>query len=146
MDNRVDIPGYKFYRRPDGSRPRAHVAFADLLPDAAGHVSVNGICMPVDELALRSLDARERNYDRTDVTELLEDPPGRTWAYRGSAAGRARLACGQEAGTAVTARRYLEAVRSGFRALGREEWAAFLESSDFTTLPVQDLVRVDLQG
>ena len=137
MDNRVDLPGYKYYRDPrDGSRPAVMVAFADLAETPAG--VVNGVCRPAPDLA--ALDARERNYDRVDVTGRIEDPPGRVWAYVGSAAGRARFA----QGPAVVARGYVEAVQAGFRALGPAEHRAFLESTDFGGVPVVALERVEL--
>lgn len=143
MDNRVDLPGYKFYRRRDGSRPAVYVAFADLVPDASGP-PVNGTCAGVDAAGLAALDVRERNYDRVEVTAALEAPPGRTWAYLGSAAGRARLAHAVSTGSAVAARSYLALVEAGFRALGPPELAAFQASTSFGELPIEDLERVDL--
>jgi len=146
MDNRLDIPGYKFYRRPDGSRPAVHVAFADLIA-APGGPPVNGVCRRVERAELVALDARERNYDRVDVSDRLEDPPGRTWAYEGSAAGRERLARGKASGDAVVAAAYLEVVEAAFlQALGPAEWEAFRRSTDFGGVPVQVLQRVDLRG
>jgi hypothetical protein len=140
MDNTVDLPGYKFYRDPrDGSRPAVMVAFADLVAAPGGAPAVNGVLVAAPDL--EALDRRERNYDRIDVTDRLDDPPaGRVWAYFGSAAGRARFA----AGPAVVARGYVEAVQAGFRALGPEEHRAFLESTDFGGVPVMALERVDL--
>ena len=144
MDNSVDLPGYKYLRDPrDGSRPALFVAFADLAP-APGAPAVNGVCVPVDPAALEILDARERNYVRTDVTSLLEDPPGPTWAYLGSPAGRDRFAFGVAEGRAVVVRSYLETVQAGFRALGAAEHWAFVASTDLTGLPVVALERVDL--
>ena len=72
MDNAVDIPGYKRYLAPDGSRPDVCVAFLDIEPDACG--SVIGACFAVADLA--ALDCREHNYERVDVTDGLADPPG----------------------------------------------------------------------
>ena len=66
---------------PDGSRPAVFVAFLDVAP--APGASVSGVCSPVDLNALTRLDERERNYERRDVTALLADPPGPTWAYVG---------------------------------------------------------------
>ena len=60
MDNTVDLPGYKRYLAPDGSRPALCVAFLDVVPDASA--SVEGLCVPVDGDALAWLDDRERNY------------------------------------------------------------------------------------
>ena len=133
MDNTRDLPGYKYYVAPDGSRPAVFVAFLDVAP--APGASVSGVCSPVDLNALTRLDERERNYERRDVTALLADPPGPTWAYVGSAAGRERLARGVATATAVIADDYLRVVRDGVGAL------ASLDPGD---LPVRPLRRVDL--
>jgi hypothetical protein len=95
---------------------------------------------------LRALDARERNYDRVDVTALVGDARGRVWAYTGSAAGRARLDDGLRRGAAAVSRGYREHVEAGFRALGADELAAYHASTDpppdgCVTL---ELERVDL--
>jgi hypothetical protein len=144
-DNTRAIPGYKMYLlRSDGSRPRVFVAFLDLLPDPER--SVNGVCRPVTPAELELLDQRERNYDRVDVTASIESPPGRVWAYLGSAEGRSRLRAASEAGTAVVSRDYERKVHDGFRALGEAEYESFLASSSLDGLPVWDLERVDLPG
>ena len=144
-DNTRGIPGYKMYlRRSDGSRPAVFVAFLDLLPDT--RCAVNGVCRPVDSRELEVLDLRERNYDRLDVTDAIESPPGRVWAFVGSAAGRERLSRAREAGKAVVSRDYERKVHAGFRALGGVEYAAFLASTVLDGLPVWDLERVDLPG
>lgn len=142
MDNRQAIPGYKRYLDADGTAPALHVAFLDVAP---GEGTVNGVCRPVTAEQLAALDARERNYDRRDVTAQVVDPPGRVWAYVGSAAGRARLAAGRAGGTAVVARAYLAAVLAGFARLGEAELARFHASTDLDGLPVRDLRRVDLR-
>jgi gamma-glutamylcyclotransferase (GGCT)/AIG2-like uncharacterized protein YtfP len=144
-DNTRAIPGYKMYLlRSDGSRPAVFVAFLDLAPDAK--TSVNGVCRPVTESELELLDQRERNYDRVDVTASIESPPGRVWAYVGSAKARERLRHARRAGTAVVSRDYVSKVHEGFRALGEAEYARFLATSSLDGLPVWDLDRVDLPG
>ncbi len=112
MDNRVVIPGYKVYLDPDtGERPPVHVAYLSIAP-AAGE-SVDGIAFAVTDAELAALDRRERNYDRRDVTELIDaNLDGRIWAYVGSAAGRRRLRTGRRRGTAVVSHGYLETVSS----------------------------------
>lgn len=142
MDNSVDLPGYKCYLAADGTRPPLWIAFLDLVP-AAGS-SVNGVVSPVTQEQLRLLDARERNYDRVDVTELIDGAAGRTWAYVGSPAGRARRAQGERTGALAIQRAYLDAVRQGFAALGDAELAAFEASTEPVTLPLLDLRRVEL--
>ena len=146
MDNRVDLPGYKSYRDPrDGSRPALHVAFADLVAVGASEApAVNGVLLAAPDLA--ALNARERNYDRVDVSaEVIGAPPGaRVWAYVGSAAGRERFARGRATGTLVVARAYVEAIQAGFRSLGEAEHRAYLDSTDLGGVPVVALERVDL--
>lgn len=144
MDNAVDLPGYKYFvRADDGARPAVHVAFADLV-EAEGGPPVNGVLLAAPDLA--RLDARERNYDRAEVSDRVEGaPPGaRVWAYVGSPAGRERFARGRAEGSLVVARAYVEAVQAGFRALGPAEHRAFLESTDLGGVPVMALDRVDL--
>ena len=50
MDNTRDLPGYKYYVAPDGTRPAVFVAFLDVAP--APGASVSGVCSPVDLNAL----------------------------------------------------------------------------------------------
>ncbi|HEX4804859.1 MAG TPA: gamma-glutamylcyclotransferase [Conexibacter sp.] len=142
-DNALALPGYKRYRAADGSYPPVRVAFLDLFE---GDGTVNGVCVPADAATLAALDRRERNYVRVEVTERIAAPLGRTWAYAGSPEGRARLAAGREAGTAVVTREYLELVVAGFAALGAEELARFHASTELDGLPVRELERVDLGG
>ncbi len=142
MDNRRDLPGYKHYLAADGSRPALRIAFLDLVADA--DAAVNGVVARVAPAQLASLDARERNYDRVEVTASIDDPPGRTWAYLGSADGRARRAEGERLGALAIQRAYLERVRAGFGALGEDELRQFEASTDEPTLPVLDLTRIDL--
>jgi dephospho-CoA kinase len=149
MDNREEVPGYKAYREPGGSRPAVYVAFLDLESDPRS--TVNGTLRPVSDAELDALDRRERNYDRIEVTDRIEpvdgaagDAPERVFAYRGSTTGRERLEQGRAAGTAVIARAYLEHVRTGFAALGPVEERAFLDSTDVDGLPVLELERIEV--
>jgi hypothetical protein len=125
MDNAEAIPGYKRYRDPrDGSYPDVCVAFVDLEPDPRG--VVEGALLPAPDLA--ALDARERNYARADVTDLVEGAPGgRVWAYVGREDSRERLMAARAAGRAVVQAAYARAV--GLPHDG---------------LPALDLVRVEL--
>jgi hypothetical protein len=141
MDNTRDLPGYKWYAAPGGGRPSVFVAFLDIAPRP--RASVNGLCLPVGEGELSALDARERNYDRIEVSAAIGRPDLRVWTYVGSAAGRARLRTGRAAGTAVIDRAYLDLVRAGFQALGPDEWARCAPSLDPAGLPVVELIRHD---
>jgi hypothetical protein len=140
MDNSRTIPGYKYYVEADsGARPDVHVAFLDIQP-APGE-SVNGVVLPVSPGDLTALDARERNYERIDVTDLIDPRPGgRVWTFAGSDDGRRRC---RQADRLVVSRAYLEAVAAAFAALGPEQAARFRASTDEPPCPV-DLRRVDL--
>jgi cation transport regulator ChaC len=130
MDNRETIPGYKVYIDPEtGQQPPVHVAYLSIAP-APGE-SVEGVAFPVTDEQLAALDRRERNYDREDVSDLVDaDLGGPVWAYVGSAAGRRRFADARQRGTAVVARGYLEKVPD----------AVTLPSD----LPVRELLRRDV--
>ena len=113
MDNREVIPGYKVYVDPaTGERPPVHVAYLSITPHAGEHV--DGYAFPVDDEELAALDERERNYDRRDVTDLVDDVDGRVWTYVGSEAGRRRLRHGRRHGRAVVSHGYLERVKAAF--------------------------------
>jgi hypothetical protein len=142
MDNRVDLPGYKFYLAPDGSRPDVYVCFLDVSP---ADDTVTGYCLPADEARLAMLDARERNYERVDVSDLVAEAGGApVWAYVGTESAHQRAAAGRRAGIAVIEAAYLEEVRAGFRALGEGVLAACAASLDPHDLPVRELQRCEL--
>jgi hypothetical protein len=122
---------------PDGARPDLMVCYLDIDEHADG--VVNGVVVKVGADELPGLDARERNYERRDVTAAVDPaPPGTVWAYFGTAEARARF----EQGKAVISREYLERVRAGFEALG--ELRRFDASTDPPPVPVRDLRRIDL--
>jgi hypothetical protein len=141
MDNRVDLPAYKYYLDGVGDRPDVFVAFLDIRP-ARGQV-VTGVCLPVGSDELIELDGRERNYVRRDLTTHLRLPaPGlRVWGYVGSAAGRGRLTRGRRAGRAVIDRTYLDAVSAAYQRLAAVDHAAAAASLDPGDLPVLELSR-----
>ena len=118
MDNRVTIPGYKYFLDAGGGRPAVCVAFLDVVPDPAA--SVDGVVFEVAHLA--ELDARERNYRRVEI--------GGIWVYLGLEAARARFA----AGPTVVSRAYLDGVRAALGPAFEPEPA----------VPVMDLTRVDV--
>src|SRR5215218_6013856 len=66
MDNRVTIPGYKYYLDEAGERPEVFVTFLNLV---AGD-GVDGVVLEVPDIA--ALDARERNYARVEVTGSID--------------------------------------------------------------------------
>jgi hypothetical protein len=145
MDNAVEIPGYKVYALPDGTRPALAVAFLDL--EEADGTEVEGVLLAVDMAGLAALDVRERQYERIDVTALVDPAPGGTaWTYVGRAPGRARVAAGR-AGTAQVAiqRSYLALVQAAFAALGDDALARYRDSTEAPPFPILDLTRIDLE-
>ena len=112
MDNREAIPGYKVYVDPrTGARPPVHVAYLSIVPAPGEYVEGVAFAVTAEQLAV--LDRRERNYDRNDVTHLIDaELGGRVWAYVGSLDGRRRLADARRLGVAVVARGYLEKLPS----------------------------------
>jgi Gamma-glutamyl cyclotransferase, AIG2-like len=146
MDNAVELPGYKVYALPDGTRPALAVAFLDL--EEADGAEIEGTLLAVDAAGLAALDTRERQYERVDVTALIDPAPGgQVWAYTGRAPGRARVAAGR-AGTARVAiqRSYVELIEAVFVALGEDALTRYRAGTEPPPFPVLDLTRIDLPG
>jgi hypothetical protein len=144
MDNRRDLPGYKYYTDRDGDRPAVCVAFLDVREAAGPDQKTNGLCLPVDERRLAQLDRRERNYARQDVSAGIDARGARVWTYVGTADGRERLAQARRSGTAVIDAGYLGAVRMAFAALGQGEYQECEQSLDPGDIPSVDLTRHEL--
>jgi hypothetical protein len=124
------------------------VAFLDLAADERS--AVEGALLAVDAGALDVLDARERQYERIDVTGAIDPAPpgtGPVWTFVGRAPGRARVAAGR-AGTApaVIQRAYVDLVEAAFAALGDDALARYRASTEPPPFPVAELARVDLPG
>jgi cation transport regulator ChaC len=118
MDNSVDLPGYKHYVTPDGERPELMVCYLDIAEQAGA--MVNGVALAVGVDELPALDARERNYERVEVTGQLDVAlDGRVWAYRGARAARARAERGRRERRLAVASSYRERVMAGFEVLGQ---------------------------
>ena len=144
MDNRASLPGYKYYVDPaTGSRPALFVTFLNVVEDLSS--VTNGVLLPVRTRDLDSLDLRERNYSRLDVTDqVVEEVSCRVWVYIGSDAARRRYERGKAEGTAVVDEDYYNSVRSRFEALGEPALAEFIETTDEPECPRRPLRRVNL--
>jgi cation transport regulator ChaC len=144
MDNRRDLPGYKYYRDLDtGERPAIHVAFLNLASDPG--VATNGALLEVTRAELAALDARERNYDRITVTDLVDpEPDGTVYAYVGKPEARERFAQAVAAAACAVDAAYLDGVRAGFRALGPGALRRFDACTPRPPVPVRRLHRHDL--
>jgi gamma-glutamylcyclotransferase (GGCT)/AIG2-like uncharacterized protein YtfP len=144
MDNRRDLPGYKYYTAPDGDRPAVYVAFLDVRETETPEQQINGVCLPVEEQQLAELDRRERNYARREVSDRIDAGGARVWTYVGTPDGRERLAQGRRTGAAVINAGYLRTVEAAFGALGRGEQTAAQASFDPGDIPVIELMRHEL--
>ncbi len=148
MDNRRDLPGYKYYTDADGRRPEVFVAYLDLVETPRGRGGEGQRPLPAcGRATLEQLDRRERNYARTDVSDRVASGALRgvqVWAYIGVAAARERLAEGRRTGTAVIDAGYVRTVEAGFAALGDDELAAVRASLEPGDLPVAELTRHEL--
>jgi cation transport regulator ChaC len=144
MDNRVDLPRYKYFVDPaTGSRPAVCVTFLNIEPDPGG--AVNGIAFPATDAAIAALDERERNYARCDVTSMLREDVGETvYAFVGRPDARERFVRASDQGRAVVSEAYLGGVLDGFARLGELALEAFGRSTDAPPCPVVALQRVDL--
>ena len=144
MDNRRTIPGYKVYLdAATGAQPPVYVTFLDIAPDADAWV--NGLVFPVDAAMLPSLDRRERNYERRDVTDSLDaDVGARVWAYFGREDARRRYEAGMASGTAVISRAYHDNVLRDFASFGPAMLEAFHATTTEPAVPLRDLRRVPL--
>jgi hypothetical protein len=139
MDNTVATPGYKVYENPEGARPPVAVAFLDLAedPDAV----IDGALIEAPDL--EALDARERQYERIDVTAAIEPrAPGKTYTYVGRAASRARVAGGTL--DVVIQRAYADQVERAYAALGPDALQRYRATTEAPPFPLAELARVDL--
>ena len=145
MDNRISIPGYKYYVDPvTGARPAALVAFLDLEPCLGSRV--NGICVPVSADRLDVLDRRERQYVRIDLRERFPMLSGPVWVYIGAEAARLRRREGDRAGTTVVVRGYIVGVERAFDELGARERRAYDLSTASAGCPMIALSRRRVPG
>jgi hypothetical protein len=141
MDNRVDLPSYKFFVDANtGKRHEGHVAFLNLVDDEAS--TLNGLLFEVDDDAIEALDDRERNYERIDVTERVADPPGEVMAYVGTTEARARFDAALAAADIVASAEYSERVRAAFEV--HSELPGYETSTGHPPFPFVNLARVDL--
>jgi cation transport regulator ChaC len=139
MDNSVDLPNYKHYVAPDGGRPALMVCYLNI-EERPGAV-VNGVALRVGADELPALDARERNYDRRDVTgQFNVTLGGRVWAYVGRRSGRARARRGRRERRLAIASSYHERVLAGFDLLRQRRRFELLTQP--AGVPVADLSLV----
>lgn len=142
MENRSDIPSYKYYLLENGERPDVFVVFLNI-QSAIGE-RVNGALLAVDSSDIAEFDLRERNYDRVDVTAHVEPPvAGTVWTYVGGPDAVARFQRGLREGRAIIDQNYLEHVRRGFATLGEAALSEYEALTEPPLCPTVALRRID---
>ncbi len=141
-DNSEIIPGHDhLICSVSGERLDGYVAVVNIRP-APGQ-AVNGIAFRVSEAELATLDRRERNYDRIEVTDRLDVTlDTRVWTYRGKLAAEARFAEGVASGTAVINSAYHTLIHLAFESHGPDFLADYLATTDPPEIPLRPLQRV----
>lgn len=144
MDNRLDIPGYKYYLDPQTNlRPEIYVTFLNVRINPGD--SITGLLFRVWPDELKLLDQRERNYSRIDVADKLDQfVAGRVWLYVGSPEAEERFQAGRRNGTGVISRQYYELVYHAFHSLGETFAAGYLATTDKPEVPLRDLKPMSL--
>lgn len=144
MDNSRDIPGYKYYVYPDsGMRPDVFVTFLNITSSPDN--TVEGIIFEVSERLLATIDEREKNYLRLDVSASISPPAkGTIWAYIATDEGLKRYKTALQFGRAVIQRAYKEGIEAAFRQRGLSAYERYCRSTVPPDVPVVDLTRVDI--
>jgi len=139
MDNRITLPKYKYYVNADtGERPEIYVTFLNIRPYANGEVA--GVLFKVGEEQLEQLDKRERNYDRIEITQLLDfEPPGTSWVYIGKYEAELRYQKGVTDNSSVISRQYYDLVYEAYNMQGQAAALDYLETTDKPIVPFMNL-------
>lgn len=149
MNNWEGDGGVKhFVDRASGERPRIRVAYLDIYDDAG--CAVNGLALPVGRARLDTLDTREVNYERVELSAAFE-PDGaaelsgspRVFAYLGLDAARERCRRGAEEGDVFVSGDYAAGVRRAFAGLSPGALAEFDRTTDPLPFPKRDLRVVE---
>ena len=139
MDNSIDLPSYKYYRDSQTQkRIYAFVTFLNIRP--APKINISGILFRVTDAELNSLDSRERNYRRIDITKQLNiQIQGSAWTYIGLPVAEQRYQTGLTQHKAVIARSYFNTVNNAYLSLGDRAYADYLNSTDKPAASIVDL-------
>ncbi len=109
---------------------------------AADDESCNGVIVRVTADELAQLDWRERDYERTDVTEQIRlehgDPRGRVMTYVPRSSAIERYESARDAGRAGIRQSYWELVAAAFQDLGGDH------HERYTATPSPDVPVVDM--
>ncbi|MDJ0589493.1 MAG: gamma-glutamylcyclotransferase family protein [Pleurocapsa sp. MO_226.B13] len=141
MDNSQNLPNYKYYRdRASGNRPGGFVTFLNIRP--AQDETILGILFRVSQAELKSLDRRERNYQRIEIaSQLNRDIEGRAWTYIGLEEAKQRYQAGLRQNRSIIASDYLNSVARAYASLGDRIFNNYLATTDKPKIPILDLQR-----
>jgi len=116
-----------------GGRPDV-VLFCDIRPTPRQRV--NGICLPLDEIALEALRRRELRYDLVDVTELTSAYPAAHAGLSGPVVtfiGKSRFTRPDDVARGMVSADYLETVEGG-AAYWDQRYPGFADDYRATTV------------
>lgn len=138
LENRAPENDGKHHLDEHGARP--DVCVAALSADEHPGSAINVLALPVDADALARTDARERGYERLEVSDRFSVRlDGPVWIYRATASARRSLARADEHGRAVVSRAYVDRVQQAFAARGPDWLAAYRASTDAPAYPLMTL-------
>lgn len=142
MDNRPEVTADKYYLDPEtGEQPPVFVTYLDVVQ--TGDAAVNGVLVPVGERELETLDRRERNYDRVEVTaRITARVAGTVWAYVGKEEARRRFDRAREENRAVINASYRSTVRAAFADRGEEALQTYVATTRPPEVPERPLRRI----
>ena len=145
MDNCLNLPNYKYYINVEtGNRPESFITFINIRPNQGK--AVGGILFRVSHQELKKLDRRERNYQRIDITNKIEEKvEGKAWVYIGLKEAEQRYEQGLKQNKGVIVQDYIDSIHYGYGLWGQEIWFNYVATTDKPRVPILNLKRYQLQ-
>jgi len=142
MDNSNTIQNYKYYLNNNKERENIFVTFLNIQKNRKSHI--NGILFEVDQTDLTKLDQRERNYNRINVTQDIQNKniPGKIWTYIGTREAEERFQTGKKQQKSYINQNYINFVHESYKALGKDYFQDFLNSTKAQNLPQKELTLI----
>lgn len=141
MDNNANVPESKYYvEKYSGDRPKGFVTFLNIRP--CHGTTITGIVFDVSNQELEHLDQREQNYQKLDVTAMIDGPIAKNvYAYMGLDESEQRYQQGLKHNTAMISQDYYDSVYSAYQSLGPKALADYLDTTDPPTIPIIALAK-----
>jgi hypothetical protein len=137
---RDNLRAEKTFAIDPGDEVPPYVIGLNLEPSDNSAPAVNGVLIEVSEAELERLDLREMRYDRLEVTESVIADHG--FGLIVTYVAKAEHHCPEPPPGAVILAHYANTVAAGFAALGDEEHAAYLASTEPHPVRVVDGVLI----